>query len=42
MTIDGVRDTVHIFPTMSEAVRFVAQAFDKDVNKVSYCIECGG
>jgi mercuric reductase len=39
MTIDDIRDTVHVFPTMSEAIKLVATAFDKDVSKLSCCIE---
>lgn len=39
MTIDEIRDTVHVFPTMSEAIKLVATAFDKDVTRLSCCIE---
>jgi mercuric reductase len=37
LTIDDVIDTVHVFPTMSEALRLVALAFYKDVGKLSCC-----
>jgi|Deesub1362A_J573_1020465.scaffolds.fasta_scaffold00104_12 mercuric reductase len=39
MTIDDLIDMVHIYPTMSEAVRMVAQMFYKDVTKLSCCAE---
>lgn len=39
MTIDDIRDTAHVFPTMSEAIKLVATAFDRDVSKLSCCIE---
>jgi mercuric reductase len=37
LTIDDVIDTVHVFPTMSEALRLAALAFYKDVSKLSCC-----
>lgn len=39
LTIDDVIDTVHVFPTMSEAIKLVAQSFRKDVSKLSCCVE---
>ncbi len=39
LTIDDVIDTVHVFPTLSEAIKLVAQSFRKDVSKLSCCIE---
>ncbi len=39
MTIDDIIDTVHVFPTMTEAVKLVAQSFRKDVSKMSCCAE---
>lgn len=38
MTVDDIIDTIHAFPTMSEALRLVALAFYKDVSKLSCCI----
>ncbi|HEC64146.1 MAG TPA: hypothetical protein ENI23_02500 [bacterium] len=38
MTIDEVIETLHVFPTMSEAIRLVAQSFRMDLNKVSCCV----
>jgi hypothetical protein len=31
--------TVHIFPTLSEAIKLAAQAFRRDIRKMSCCIE---
>ena len=39
LTIDQIIDTVHVFPTLSEAVKLVAQSFRKDVSKLSCCVE---
>lgn len=39
MTIDDIIDTVHVFPTMTEAVKLVAQSYRKDVSKMSCCVE---
>ncbi len=39
MTIDDIIDTVHVFPTMTEAVKLAAQSFRKDVSKMSCCAE---
>lgn len=39
LTIDDIINTVHVFPTMSEAIKLVAQSFRKDVNKLSCCVE---
>ena len=39
LTIDDIIDTVHVFPTMSEAIKLTAQAFYKDVGKLSCCTE---
>ncbi len=37
LTIDDLIDTVHVFPTMSEAVKLAAQSFYNDMNKMSCC-----
>ncbi|MFQ6083864.1 MAG: mercury(II) reductase [Candidatus Aminicenantia bacterium] len=39
MTIDDIIDTVHIFPTLSESIKLVAQSFRKDISKLSCCVE---
>jgi mercuric reductase len=39
MTIDDIIDTVHVFPTLSEAIKLAAQSFYKDVGKLSCCTE---
>lgn len=39
MTIDEVIDTLHIFPTLSEAIKITAQSFRRDVEKMSCCGE---
>ena len=37
--IDDFIDLVHVYPTMSEALKIGAQAFRKDVTKLSCCAE---
>lgn len=39
LTIDDIIDTVHVFPTMTEAIKLVATAFRKDVSKLTCCAE---
>jgi len=39
LTIDNIIDTVHVFPTLSEAIKLVAQSFRKDIGKLSCCVE---
>ncbi|MBI1729337.1 mercury(II) reductase [Candidatus Acetothermia bacterium] len=39
MTVDDIIDTVHIFPTLSEAMKLAALSFYKDVSKLSCCSE---
>ncbi|MDG7013643.1 MAG: mercury(II) reductase [Nitrososphaerota archaeon] len=39
LTIDDIIDTVHVFPTLSEAVKLAAQSFYRDVGKMSCCTE---
>jgi mercuric reductase len=38
-TIDDFADMLHIYPTMSEALKIVALSFTKDVSKLSCCAE---
>jgi mercuric reductase len=39
LTIDDIIDTVHVFPTMSEAIKLVSTSFKQDVSKLSCCAE---
>ncbi len=39
MTVDDVIDTLHIFPTLAEAVKLGAQSFRRDITKMSCCAE---
>lgn len=39
LTVDDIIDTVHVFPTMTEAIKLVATAFKKDISKLSCCAE---
>jgi len=39
LTIDDIIDTVHVFPTLSEGIKRVAQAFTRDVSRMSCCVE---
>lgn len=38
LTIQDVIDTVHVFPTYSEAIKLAAQAFTRDVSVMTCCI----
>jgi mercuric reductase len=39
LTVDDIIDTVHVFPTMSEAIKLVATSFKQDVSRLSCCAE---
>lgn len=39
LTVDDLIDTVHVFPTMSEAIKLAAQSFYRDIDKMSCCTE---
>lgn len=39
LTIDDIIETVHVFPTLSESIKLVAQSFRRDVSKLSCCVE---
>ncbi|MFQ5950991.1 MAG: FAD-dependent oxidoreductase, partial [Candidatus Geothermarchaeales archaeon] len=39
LTIDDIIDTVHVFPTFSEAIKIAATAFRRDITKMSCCIQ---
>jgi mercuric reductase len=38
LTIDDIIDAVHVFPTMTEAIKLVATAFEQDINKLTCCV----
>jgi len=37
-TIDDVLDSLPVFPTLSEAIKYVALSFKKDLSQLSCCI----
>lgn len=39
LTIDDIIDTLHVFPTLSEGIKHVAQAFTRDVSVMARCVE---
>ena len=39
LTIDDIIDTIHVFPTLSEGIKRVAQAFTRDVSTMACCVE---
>ena len=39
MTIDDIRDTVHVFPTLSEMIKKVAQSFTQNLDDMACCVE---
>ena len=39
LTVDDIIDTIHPFPTFSEAFKHACQAFRRDMSKMSCCIE---
>lgn len=39
LTAQDLVDTIHVYPTLSEALKLVAQAFTRDVAKLSCCAE---
>lgn len=39
LTVDDIIDTVHVFPTMTEAIKLVATSFKQDVKKLTCCAE---
>jgi len=39
LTVDDLINLVHVFPTYSEVVKITAQAFRRDVSKMSCCVE---
>ena len=39
LTVDDIIDTLHVFPTLSEGIKRVAQAFTRDVSVMACCVE---
>ncbi|MBI4497354.1 MAG: mercury(II) reductase [Chloroflexi bacterium] len=39
LTVDDLVDTIHVFPTLSEGIKRAAQAFTRDVTRMSCCVE---
>jgi mercuric reductase len=39
MTLGDVVETLHVFPTLSEAIKLAAQSFTRDVTRMSCCVE---
>jgi mercuric reductase len=39
LTIEDLIDTMHVFPTLGEAVKLAAQSFYHDVSKMSCCTD---
>lgn len=38
MTIDDLIDTIHVFPTISEGIKYAALAFYRNVSKMPCCL----
>ncbi|MET1127907.1 MAG: mercury(II) reductase [Thermoproteota archaeon] len=38
MTVDDIIDAIHVFPTMSEALKYAALSFYRDVRKMPCCL----
>lgn len=39
LTTEDIIDTVHVFPTFSEAIKLAAESFTRDIGDMSCCIE---
>lgn len=39
MKLNDVIETIHVFPTLSEGTKLVAQSFKRDIEKMSCCVE---
>lgn len=39
LTVGDIIDTVHPFPTFSEAFKYACQAFRRDTSTMSCCVE---
>ncbi len=39
MKLDDIINTLHVFPTLSEGIKLVAQSFKRDISKMTCCAE---
>jgi mercuric reductase len=39
LTVEDIIDTVHTFPTFSEALKMAAESYHHDMSRMSCCIE---
>ncbi len=39
LKVEDILDTIHVYPTMVEAIKLVAVSFVKDISKLSCCAE---
>lgn len=39
LTVDDLIDTIHVFPSYSEAIKMAAQAFRRDISTMACCVE---
>ena len=39
LTVDDIIETLHVFPTLSEGIKRVAQAFTRDISTMACCVE---
>jgi len=39
LTVTDLGEAIHVYPTLSEALRLVAQSFTRDVSRLSCCAE---
>ena len=39
LTVRDLVETIHVYPTLSEALRLVAQSFTRDISRLSCCAE---
>jgi len=39
LTVEDLIETVHVFPTFTEAIKLTAQSFKRDLSKMSCCVE---
>jgi mercuric reductase len=39
LTVDDLIETTHVFPTYCEAIKMAAQAFRRDISRMSCCVE---
>ena len=38
MTIEDILDSIHVFPTLSEVFKIIAQSYKTDISKLSCCV----